>query len=314
MRTLLAFIICLFFHSTAYADYAIEWPKTNFKKSSIDLKKIASGGTSRDGIPAIDKPKFSAIDTIKDIRNHEPVITVEVGSDVRAYPLRYLMFHEIVNDVVGDLPLTITYCPLCNTSLVFKRTIGDRTLDFGASGKLRMSNLIMYDRQTESWWQQANGQAIVGEYNRTHLEQYPSRLESFEKFKERHPAGKVLIAEDPLLRPYGYNPYQKYDSLKWPYFYKGEYKGPPDPMMRVVAVDNEAWSFELLQQKGKIEHEGIVITWSAGQSSAVDTPNMFDGKDVGNITVIKDGKDIAHDIPFAFVFKAFKPNGKIYVK
>jgi hypothetical protein len=142
---------------------AVEF-STDFSKHTVNYDEILSGGPPKDGIPAIDLPRFvSAEEADAWLKPVEPVILVEVGEDARAYPIQILMWHEIANDTVGGLPLTITFCPLCNTAIVFERRVDGQVLDFGTTGRLRYSNLIMYDRQTETWWQQASGEAIAGE-------------------------------------------------------------------------------------------------------------------------------------------------------
>lgn len=131
-----------------------EWPATDFSNSNIDLNEIISGGPGKDGIPAIDNPIFVALSSYEGIDPHEPVIGVTIGNQSKAYPLRVMIWHEIVNDEIDGVPVAVTYCPLCNTSVVFDRRLDDEVLDFGTTGYLRHSDLIMYDRQTESWWQQ----------------------------------------------------------------------------------------------------------------------------------------------------------------
>jgi hypothetical protein len=125
------------------------WPKTDFSRHSVNLKEIRSGGPPKDGIPPIDNPKFIAISEVSGIKGTEPVISLRIGKDARAYPLRVLMWHEIVNDTVGGVPVAVTFCPLCNAAVVFDRRLDGRVLDFGTTGKLRRSDLVMYDRQTE---------------------------------------------------------------------------------------------------------------------------------------------------------------------
>jgi hypothetical protein len=117
---------------------------------------------------------------------------VQVSDDARAYPLQILTWHEIVNDTVGGLPLTISFCPLCNTAIAFERTLDGRMLDFGITGRLLFSNLIMYDRQTESWWQQVGGDAIAGDLAGLQLTFYPATIISWDEFKAAHPDGQVL--------------------------------------------------------------------------------------------------------------------------
>jgi hypothetical protein len=134
------------------ADWRTEWPRTDFANAAVPLHEIQSGGPPQDGIPSIDRPRFRIAAQHRGLDAQEPVIGLVVGVDARAYPLRILMWHEIVNDVVGGVPVAVTYCPLCNTSIVFDRRVDGRVLDFGTTGKLRHSDLVMYDRQTESWW------------------------------------------------------------------------------------------------------------------------------------------------------------------
>ena len=114
--------------------------------------EIMSGGPPRDGIRPIDDPKFTTFEDARGwLADQEPVIAFELNRDVRAYPLQVLIWHEIVNDEVGGVPVAATFCPLCNSAIVFDRRLDGVTLDFGTSGKLRNSDLVMWDRQTESW-------------------------------------------------------------------------------------------------------------------------------------------------------------------
>ena len=138
--------------------------KTDFSKRSIPLSEMFSGGPGKDGIPAVDAPVFEDIAGGDEwLDDKEQVHVVDVQGEVRAYPLAILIWHEIVNDSFNDVPVAVTYCPLCNSAITFDRRLGDRTLDFGVSGVLRHSDMIMFDRQTESWWQQLVGEAIIGE-------------------------------------------------------------------------------------------------------------------------------------------------------
>ncbi|MBT6188795.1 MAG: DUF3179 domain-containing protein, partial [Tateyamaria sp.] len=131
-----------------------EWPKTDFEKTTVEnWVEIMSGGPPKDGIPALSNPKFRKAITETRIGGTEPVITVEINGDARAYPVRYLTWHEIANDVVGGVPVAVTFCPLCNSGITFDRRVKQGTLTFGVSGKLRNSDMLMYDRETETWWQ-----------------------------------------------------------------------------------------------------------------------------------------------------------------
>ena len=299
-----------------------EWPKTDFAKTSVEYREILSGGPPKDGIPAIDSPVFSLVEDVAEKWNmgaKEPVIAVEIGGELKAYPLRVLMWHEIANDVIGGVPVAVTYCPLCNSAVVFDRRVGDKVLDFGTTGKLRNSDLVMYDRQTESWWQQFLGEAIVGEMTGTLLDMIPVRVESFERFRARGAHGKVLVPNSMAARGYGNNPYEGYDGRPRPYpFFQGEMPADVPPLERVVAVGTEAWSLPLLREKGEVRQGDLILSWEAGQNSALDSGWIPDGRDIGNVTVQRetaDGRvDVVHDITFAFAFHAFRPDGTIHTR
>jgi hypothetical protein len=299
-----------------------EWPNTDFSVASVDFAEILSGGPPKDGIPAIDNPIFDSVEDVAakwDMGAQEPVITVEIGGDLKAYPLRVLMWHEIVNDSVGGVPVAVTYCPLCNSAVVFDRRVEGRVLDFGTTGKLRHSDLVMYDRQTESWWQQFLGEAIVGEMTGTMLGLVPVRVESFERFRARGSHGKVLVPNDPGLRRYGANPYTRYDGRQRPYqFFQGDLPSGIPPLERVVAVGDEAWSLPLLRDKGRIRHGDLILMWQAGQNSALDNEWIARGRDVGNVSVQRETAegliDVVHDVTFAFAFHAFRPGGTIHTE
>ncbi|MCL3883677.1 DUF3179 domain-containing protein [Marivita sp. GX14005] len=288
-----------------------EWPRTDFSRSAVaDWSEIRSGGPPKDGIPALSDPDFVEVSEKTGLGDAEPVITLEIGGDVRAYPIRYLTWHEIVNDVVGGVPVAVTFCPLCNSALSFDRRVRGRVLEFGVTGKLRHSDMVMYDRQTESWWQQALGEAIVGELTGAVLDPLPGFMESWAQFRARHPGGRVM-AEPAYNRDYGRNPYAGYDSLDRPFLYSGEM--PPHgiaPLARVVRVGKRAWPMERLRRAGEIAEAGVVISWTAGQASALDTARIAEGRDIGSIRV-RDaaGRDVAHDVMFAFAYHAFWPDG-----
>ena len=158
-----------------------EWPNTDFEKTNVDSwKEILSGGPPKDGIPALSDPQFIRVGQETRIEDREPVITVELdGQTPRAYPIRYMTWHEIVNDVIGGVPVAVTFCPLCNSGITFDRRVNGKALTFGVSGKLRNSDMVMFDRETESWWQQAIGEGIVGHYTGAQLTQLPTSMESW---------------------------------------------------------------------------------------------------------------------------------------
>jgi hypothetical protein len=293
------------------------WIRTDFGRSRIGWQEIVSGGPPKDGIPSIDKPFFKAAAGDKELTAADPVIGLAIEGDARAYPLRILIWHEIVNDTVGGVPVTVTYCPLCNSAVVFDRRMPPHILDFGTTGKLRNSDLVMYDRQTESWWQQFTGEAIVGALEGSQLTLVPARLESFAEFKARHPDGKLLVPNDPKKRDYGRNPYVDYDMAAAPFLYRGDYPKDIEPMARVVVVRPgpgtlKAVALQLLRQKGRIVLDEVELTWQAGQTSALEHWEVAKGRDVGTVIATirtADGsrRDVPYDVTFAFVVHAFHP-------
>lgn len=278
---------------------------TDFSKHSVSYREILSGGPTKDGIPSIDSPKFISVEEADPwLANVEPVISVQVGEDARAYPIQVLIWHEIVNDTVGDLPLTVTFCPLCNTAIVFEREVDDQVLDFGTTGRLRNSNLVMYDRQTESWWQQATGEAIVGELLGTKLKLYPASIIAWSDFAAAFPDGKVLSKETGFARQYGNNPYSGYDDINnSPFLFRGETPGQLAAMERVLALDlndeTVAYPYSILSSERVIHDqvggEDIVVFWVEGTASALDTTRILDGRDVGSASAfsqILDGEKL----------------------
>jgi len=300
------------FASAQSSFWALQWPNTDFSKSAIKFSEILSGGPAKDGIPAIDRPKYLTASSETRLAAREPVITLEIAGQVpRAYPIRYLTWHEIVNDVVGKVPVTVTFCPLCNSAVVFDGRLDGRVYTFGVSGKLRNSGMVMYDRQTESWWQQALGTGIVGDMTGAQLVKLPSWMENWGAFVARNPDG--LVMDQPKsARPYGRNPYVGYDGAVRPFLYNGQM--PPfgiSPLMRVVVVGNRAWPLDRLQKRAQLTEAGVTISWTSGQASALDTATIAKGRDVGSIRVrdAVTGRDVVHDVLFAFAFQAFHPDG-----
>ncbi len=298
-------------------QWRAQWPQTDFSQHAVPLDEFVSGGPGKDDIPSIDDPRFVAIPEA-DLEPRSPVLSLTVDGDTRAYPLGVLMWHEIVNDRVGGKPVAVTFCPLCNSGLAFERKIGGRILEFGTTGLLRKSDLVMYDRQTESWWQQYSGKAVVGEMTGRELTLLPLRMESFERFRERHPDGRVLVPENGWARDYGENPYTGYDTRDRPMLYRGTLPDDVHPMTRVVVVGDEAWTLDLLRKRGEIRRGDLVLRWSSGQASALDTRRIADGRDVGNVTVQRrigdDLEELVHKVVFAFVFHGFQPEGTIHTR
>jgi len=314
-RFLKTFVVAAVLAAPVSADpnfWKHEWPETDFSQTSVEnWVEILSGGPPKDGIPALSDPSFIEASAETRIADTEPVITVEMsGTTPRSYPVRYLTWHEIVNDTVGGVPVAVTFCPLCNSGITFDRRVDGKLLTFGVSGKLRNSDMIMFDRETQSWWQQAVGEAIVGELTGTELRMLPTWMESFAEFRARNPEGLVMDAPE-YNRDYGRNPYRGYDSTQRPFLYSGEMPPHGIPALeRVVRVGDRAWPLTRLARLGLISEDGVTLSWRSGQNSALDTDRISAGHDVGSVRVRDaQGRDLAHDVMFAFAFHAFWPDG-----
>ncbi len=273
---------------TILANWQTVWNLTDVCKSVEGIfYEIVSGGVGRDGIPPIDSPRFDDLATADQwLQPASPVIAVEVDDSARAYPLAILTRHEIANDTIGETAIAVTFCPLCNSAVVFNRQVGDAILRFGVSGLLRNSDLIMWDDQTQSLWQQLTGEGIVGAHTGTLLDIVPSQLVGYEAFKNQYPHGEVLSTQG---RFYGSNPYVSYDSSPRPFLFSGM----PDPRLfateRVLGAAikgvSVAYPFAALAEQIVINDSladlDVVALWQPGSVSALDAASIDRSRDVG---------------------------------
>ena len=186
--------------------------ETDFTRHSVPYDEVTDV-IPKDRIPAIDAPTFVTTEAANAwLSPEEPVLIIQIGDETHIYPIQILIWHEIINDTVGGVPVAATYCPLCNTAIAFERTVAGQMLDFGTTGRLRYSNLIMYDRPTESWWQQATGEAIAGEFTGRQLTFVPAPMVSWADAQTAYPEGDVLSRDTGHTRDYGQNPYPGYDD------------------------------------------------------------------------------------------------------
>ncbi len=278
----------------------------------IDPDELISGGPPPDGIPPIDEPKFLAPEDVTFLEPQEPVIAVEVGGVAKAYPIRILMWHEIVNDDFDGTPVVVTYCPLCNTGIAYLRpTIDGEVLDFGTSGKLYNSNLVMYDRQTDSYWPQAIGQAVAGPLTGTELEFVPARILSWGDWSEAYPDGLVLSTETGVTRDYGTNPYTGYDDEEQPFLFVGDLDPRLPAKEHVLGIAGEdviAFPYSELAERasggatvvqGSFGGERLVIFWQTGTVSALDAAQIPESSDVGAAAAyvpVVDGKRLTFEV------------------
>jgi len=255
-------------------------PTTKEEKSIVPLDQIVSGGPPPDGIPSVDNPKFISIqEASKFLKDSE--LGLNLNGDVRAYPLQILVWHEIVNDNIGDVPVAITYCPLCFTNQVFNRTIDERVVvEFGTSGKLYNSNLVMYDRTTKTLWSQALAEGIVGKYAGTKLQRVPFDVAYWKEWKQLYPDSKVLSRDTGSNRPYGADPYGDYYT-------------------------NSNVLFPVSNKDSRLDLKEIVVGFeNKGQFKA------YKQQDIENKKVVNDkvnGKPVALFSSYPFMVRAYDP-------
>jgi hypothetical protein len=291
----------------APAELRPETWHTDFTRHSVSLSEFEPGGPRADGIPPIDDPRFvdrRAGDRFLEAR--EPVIAVVVRGRARAYPLQILIWHEIVNDRLGGRPIAVTYCPLCNSSLVFDRRAAGRVLTFGTTGLLRNSDLVMWDRQTQSWWQQFTGEALVGRLTGTRLKPLEAQTLSWRDFRARYPNGDVLSRKTGFDRPYGDNPYQGYDSRDEPLFSPDRTDRRLRAVERVAAVhvgrDTAVVPFSRLAREpvvqARVGDRPAVVLYKRGVVSVLDQGYIPDSRDVGTAAAF-DRRVRGHTLDFA---------------
>ena len=280
---------------------AAAW-RTDFTRlaDGVTLSEFIRAAPVRDGIPALDEPKLVAISSVDWIGDAEPVIAVEAGGAWRAYPLQILIWHEIANDALGGMPITVTFCPLCHTAVVFERMLAGTILDFGVTGYLRRSDLVMYDRQTESWWQQATGVGLAGNHAGERLEILPSSLVSWSVFAAAHPDATVLDRDTGFERPYGTNPYPGWDRVaRNPLLGAAQLERcdrdatsciDPKERVGVVTVKGEAvvYTFRRVSAAGGLVEDRvggvpIVVWWLPDVQSVLDNALLSRSDQVGTL-------------------------------
>ncbi len=271
--------------------------KTNWEKHNVPYGELLSGGPPRDGIPPIDNPQFvDAIDAKSWIKDNEPVVFVKINNEVKAYPIQILIWHEIVNDTLGKKEISVTFCPLCNSTIVFDRNLDGKLYDFGTSGLLRNSDLVMWDRQSETLWQQFTGEAIIGDLMGKKLTMLASSMISFKEYYTAYPDGKVLSKETGHYRAYGNNPYVGYDDINnSPFLYNDPIDKRLKPMQRVVTISGDssskAYTYSILKSKKVVndsfEGKDIVVCYKTGTTSALDGREIASSRDVGATAVFR---------------------------
>ena len=281
--------------------FGFDW-LTNFGIRIVNFDEFEPR-LSRDAIRPLTDPAYITVDEANRLYvDGSPMIHIDVDGDVRAFPLEILIWHEIVNDVVGGVPVLITYCPLCNTAIAFDRRLGDSTLSFSTTGLLRNSDLVMYDLETESIWQQIGGKALIGDLVGANLAPIASGIVAWAQFREAFPDALVLARPpnpnpnaDPI--PYGANPYSLYDDVDAEGDFRRLYRGEEDDRLRfadrVVGLtingDAIAYPFPLLREQPVIADvvggQPVLVVWTPGARSALDAIGINAGREVGATAV-----------------------------
>jgi len=294
-------------------DWVREFPLTDFSRTEIPFSEIVFDGARRDSIPPIHDPVFRYANTLTEMGDLEPLISVELNGEARAYPLRMMLWHEIVNDRIGDLPFVVTYCPLCNSGIVFDRRLDGRELTFGNTGRIRHFDMVMYDHQTESWWQQFGGGGLIGAFSGAQLKMLPAQIESLAAFRTRQPVGKVMVPADPDLRPYGQSPYAGMEGRiparsRFPYDLPGSLR----MFDYVIVIGERAWPLVRVAAEKRIEEADLVLAAADQRNSLHDQRTISQGRSLTSVTVMDagSGEPVPHDVTFAFAFAAFVPEGK----
>lgn len=276
----------------------------DLSNATIPRNEIHSGGPPRDGIPSIDHPVFIQPATADYMLDTDEVVSVTVDEETRAYPLRIIVWHEIVNDTVSGQPIAVTYCPLCGTAMVFSRKVDGRTLDFGVSGILYQSDVLMYDRQTESLWSQLAMSAVSGLLVKTKLEWLPSEQLTWAAWKTKYPKGKVLSTNTGFRRDYSGTAYARYKKSPTTMFPVPSHRKelPPKEWVIGVLMDGKARAYPIRSLVGNhiVQDGELQITYDA-TSHLVEIKSREGGKTLPSVKV------------YWFAWQAFYPDTSLWI-
>jgi hypothetical protein len=280
----------------------------DLSKSLIPKEEILQGGPPRDGIPAILKPKFESAEKVKWLRDEDLVTGIDYNGIQKAYPLRILVWHEAVNDSIKEIPVLVSYCPLCGSTMVFRRDINGQTLTFGISGLLYQSDVLFYDHQTESLWSQLEMKAVTGKMIGTKLEIFPSVLATWKEWKKEHPNTLVLSRETGFSRNYNREPYRGYEdsrSIWFPIKHKNDRFHPKEKVLVVVSGDvAKAYTFSELKKvktpfEDKVGNRNVVIHFKDGSYvRATD----------------QSGNPVKSFVSYWFAWYTFRPDTLVFTK
>ena len=305
--------------SSTLAEIEKAWPNTEVAAAELKPAELVVYGP-RHTPPPLDGPTFLPVDWAKHVAGLEPMITVEIGGEVRAYPMRIVASHAIINDEVGGVPIAVTYCRVCSAAMVFKRVVDGQVTRLSSTGVRYENNSVYFDTETETWWQQINGMALAGNQKGGALEIVPSKIESFAKFRTRHAGNSGVLVLNDSQRSTD-TPLQARLNLPQPHG-----QGLPagvDPLDRAVIVGDRAFTLELLRQEKRIEADDLVILWEPGRQAGPDAFAAGADEDVGNVTVYRrpagderrdleaDLTEQAYRVNLVHAFRDFTEKGEI---
>jgi len=278
-------------------------------KYLVDPSKILSGGPPKDGIPSIDNPKFVTVAEADEwIEDNELVLAIIYKHVKRVYPLQIMVWHEIVNDeIVGD-PVLITYCPLCGSGIAFEGKIDGAEVEFGTSGKLYNSNLVMYDRKTNSYWTQIDGLAVVGELTGTKLKPVSIDTVVWRDWKKTHPDSEVLSQDTGFTRNYGNDPYGSYYEDSYLIFQVENTNNRVHPKTVIFGIEVDG--VHKAYRENDLKEQGIIEDTVNGVRIKVER----DDAGVVKITNLDTSDEIVKERDFWFAWYAFHPETQLYTK
>lgn len=276
------------------------------ENSIVPKEDIFSGGPPKDGIPAILNPKFETAKGAKWLDDKDLVAGVDIKGIQKAYPIRILVWHELVNDKINNTPFLITYCPLCGSILAFSRYINDEELTFGVSGLLYQSDVLFYDHKTESLWSQLKMQSVSGKFAGAEMKLIPYTFSTWREWKDQHPNSLVLSKDTGYIRNYNSDPYLSYYSSKKIYFPVNKTNDRFHPKEKILVVlsgdKSKAYPFSYLEKidgtfEDKIGSQIVKITSKKGK--------YFNVTDNNGITK-------EYFVSYWFAWYAFKPDTLVF--
>ncbi|WP_369600847.1 DUF3179 domain-containing protein [Hahella sp. SMD15-11] len=274
----------------------------------VPAQEILPGGPPRDGIPALTLPPTTTSGEADWLAPRDRVLGFEHGGEARAYPVRLLNYHEIVNDRVGGEPVLITFCPLCGTGMGFRPVVNGKPLEFGVSGLLYNSDLLMYDRATESLWSQIEGRAINGPMKGTRLERLFITHTTWGQWREAHPGTRVLALDTGYWRDYTRSPYGSYEESENLYFPVSHLDRRFHPKDVVLGVEwqGKALAFPL-RTLARTGRSRLTYTWH-GQTFEV----LHDVEARTAEVRLPDGTRPDQMLVYWFAWAAFHPDTDVY--